>query len=195
MASQNGIVYNLVCLFPLLVEPAVGSSHSEQLRSYLRNLQQNGFNPFTTLPGVHNLRIVMLDGFQYPGFPSRLDTLPTTYLLFVVNVDGPLDIFLNHLSGVAGDAITAIWQHCKGFAELSSSFDLVNYFKDAQISSGLFFADQPYATVTEVRHALQLQRGLSEFIAAASLLGKGERKVAFNEFVGRQSVTLDLGKA
>jgi hypothetical protein len=164
MANQNGTKYGFTGLFPIKT-----GEHSADLRTFLRSLDDKRRyprgSPFSDVPIVHMARFAIIDGLAYQGFPAKLDTLKSQYLLFVCDFDGPsIDALIQALVRYIPTQVTAVWEHCVLFPGTQSRDRLAAYFEQCQLNTNLFLADQPEASVDDILRGLMCRRRLGEFI-------------------------------
>src|SRR6516225_8651906 len=115
MANQNGSVYGLTILSPIVQDTKTQVCHSVALRRYLTSLPRNESGPFAKIAGTHMCRLVVMDDVFYPGHPTQVDHLKSSYLLFEANLDGDLDSYLARMASDAPKEVDEIWRHCVGY--------------------------------------------------------------------------------
>lgn len=168
MPSQNGTVYGLTLLCPILDDPAATPSHDLQIRAHLAKLLTGQDSPFAVSPGTHLARLVVLDDVIYVGMPSCEEHLNSKYLIFESNCDGNRDSYLGGLAAAIPDELDAIWKHCVGYpaggAKDRTAF--LAYMKRCEIETTFFFAPVNNKTVTETLTALRNKASIAHFIAA-----------------------------
>jgi len=127
-------------------------------------------------------RLVVLDDVIYPGLPTRVDHLKSSYLVFAANIDGDPDSYLGRLARDAAIEADAIWSHCEGYPGVSNVPAFVRYMRKCQVTTTFYFADVNNKTVTETLRALQVQAGLTSFLERNQTKTPTELKRAFFEF-------------
>ena len=85
MPNQNGSVYGLTILSPIIDDETATPSHDLQIRSYLATLSTREDSPFALAPGTHLARLVVMDDVIYVGMPSCEEHLKSKYLVFESN--------------------------------------------------------------------------------------------------------------
>ena len=98
MPNQNGSVYGLTILSPIINDDSATPSHDLQIRAYLAELSTREDSPFAVAPGTHLARLVVMDDVIYVGMPSCEEHLKSKYLVFESNCDGDLDTYLGGLA-------------------------------------------------------------------------------------------------
>ena len=94
MGNQNGAVYGLTILSPIIDDETVVPSHDLQIRKYLASLSTGEDSPFALAPGTHLARLVVMDDVIYVGMPACEEHLKSKYLVFESNCDGDLESYL-----------------------------------------------------------------------------------------------------
>jgi hypothetical protein len=166
MPNQNGSVYGLTILSPIIDDDAATPSHDLQIRSYLACLSTREDSPFALAPGTHLARLVVMDDVIYVGMPSCEEHLRSKYLIFESNIDGDLDTYLGELAKNIPEHLDAIWSHCVGYPGAGNRQAFMDYMKACQLDTTFFFAAVNDKTVIETLRALQTQTAVADFIAS-----------------------------
>jgi hypothetical protein len=190
MPNQNGTVYGLTILSPIIDDDKARPSHDLQIRSYLATLPTDERSPFAqaagTQPSTHLARLVVMDDVIYVGAPSCEEHLNSKYLIFESNLDcgtdGDLDGYLRGLAQAAPEHLDAVWSHCVGYPGAANTQAFVKYMKACQLTTTFFFAAVNNKTVEESLRALQTQKAVGEFIATHQGLAPAELQAAFVAF-------------
>jgi hypothetical protein len=167
MPSQNGKVYGLTLLCPILDDPAVIPSHDLQIRGHLAELPTGADSPFALAPGTHLARLVVLDDIIYVGMPAHEEHLKSKYLVFESNCDGNRDSYLSGLADNIPDELDKIWKHCTGYPAAGARGDravFLAYMKKCEIETTFFFAPVNNKTRTETLRALRTKQAVAHFI-------------------------------
>jgi hypothetical protein len=165
MPNENGSVYGLTVLSPILDDDSATPSHDLQIREYLAHLPTDERSPFAIAPSTHLTRLVVMDDVIYVGAPSCEEHLKYKYLVWECNFDGDLDTYLKALVQTVPDAIHAIWSHCVGYPGTGDLDKFLTYMKACQIETTFFFAAVNDKSRTQALTALQTQRAVADFIA------------------------------
>lgn len=165
MANQNGSVYGLTILSPIIDDERATPSHDLQIRDYLAKLPTREDSPFAHAPGTHLARIVVMDDVIYVGMPACEEHLKSKYLIFESNLDGDLDTYLVGLANNIPNHLDAIWKHCVGYPGAANVQAFVSYMKSCQLETTFFFAAVNDKTVPQTLRALQTQAAVADFIA------------------------------
>ena len=185
MPNQNGSVYGLTILSPILGDEKATPSHDLQIRDYLATLPTGEDSPFALAPGTHLARLVVMDDVVFVGAPSIEEHLQSKYLVFESNCDGDLDGYLMGLAEAAGEHFDAIWSHCVGYPGTASRQAFVDYMKACQVETTFFFAAVNDKSVPETLRALQTQRAVADFIASHQGIEPAVLQAEFAEFVAK----------
>jgi len=167
MPSQNGSVYGLTLLCPIIDDPAAIPSHDLQIRDHLAKLSLGPGSPFAVAPGTHLARLVVLDDVIYVGAPSCEEHLNSKYLVFESNCDGDRDSYLTGLAKAIPDELDAIWTHCNGYPR-GGARDLegfLAYMKRCELETTFFFAPVNDRSRIETLVALRNKAVIAHFVA------------------------------
>jgi hypothetical protein len=168
MPNENGSVYGLTILSPIIEDEAATPSHDLQIRAYLANLSTREDSPFARAPGTHLARLVVMDDVIYVGMPACEEHLKSKYLIFESNldggVDGDLDGYLGGLAANIPEDLDAIWKHCVGYPGAANRQAFIDYMKACQLTTTFFFAAVNDKTVSDTLRALETQAAVAEFI-------------------------------
>src|SRR5277367_5278200 len=171
MPNQNGKVYGLTILSPIIDDDQATPSHDLQIREYLASLLHAeslllAESPFAVAPGTHLARLVVMDDVIYVGMPACEEHLKSKYLVFESNCDGDLEGYLSGLAATAPEQLDAIWSHCVGYPGAGNVAAFVEYMKACQIETTFYFAPINDKSVPETLRALQTQRAIADFVAS-----------------------------
>jgi hypothetical protein len=164
MPNQNGSVFGLTFLCPILDDETLQFSHDLQIRKYLAELPTDERSPFALAPGTHLARLAVMDDVIYVGMPACEEHLASKYLVFETNCDADLEGYLRGLANTVPEYLDAIWSHCTGYPGTADFSNLLAYMKACQIPTTFFFAAVNDKSVTDTLLALQTQRAVSDFI-------------------------------
>jgi hypothetical protein len=183
MANQNGSVYGLTLLCPILDDECAVPSHDLQIRRYLAGLSTGADSPFAIAPGTHLARLAVMDDVIYVGMPACEEHLKSKYLVFESNCDGDLDSYMRGLMAKIPQHLDAIWGHCTGYPGAADATKFLAYMKACQIETTFFFAAVNDKSVTDTLIALQTQRAVAEFIACHQGVESAQTQREFLEFM------------
>jgi hypothetical protein len=185
MPNQNGSVYGLTILSPIINDEKASPSHDLQIRAYLATLPTGEESPFALAPGTHLARLVVMDDVIYVGAPAIEEHLQSKYLVFESNCDGDLDTYLTGLAAAAGQHLDAVWSHCVGYPGAANRKAFIDYMKACQIETTFFFAAVNNKSVPETLRALQTQRAVADFIAGHQGMEPARLQAEFADFATR----------
>jgi hypothetical protein len=183
MPNQNGTVYGLTILSPIIDDEQATPSHDLKIREYLATLPTGEESPFAIAPGTHLARLVVMDDVIYVGAPSCEEHLRSKYLVFESNCDGDMESYLRGLAASVPQHLDAIWSHCVGYPGASNVQSFLDYMKACQIETTFFFAAVNNKSVTETLAALQTQRAVADFIACHQGMKSEQLQKEFTEFI------------
>lgn len=173
MPNQNGNVYGLTLLCPIIEDHRASPSHDLQIRAYLASLSTGPDSPFAIAPHTHLARLVVMDDVVFVGAPACEEHLNSKYLIFEANIDclphaignTGIDAYFAALAMAVPQHLDAIWSHCTGYPGAADLHAFVRYMHACQIETTFFFAATNNKRVTETLKALQTQRAVADFIA------------------------------
>jgi hypothetical protein len=193
MPNQNGNVYGLTILSPIIDDEQATPSHDLQIRKYLATLPTGADSPFAHAPGTHLARLVVMDDVIYVGMPACEEHLNSKYLIFESNLDGgpngDLDSYLNGLAQNIPEHLDAIWNHCVGYPGAANAEAFVNYMKSCQLETTFFFAAVNDKSVPETLRALETQRAVTDFIATHQGIEPRQLQAEFIRFASELKAT------
>ena len=141
MPNQNGRVYGLTILSPIIDDEKATPSHDLQIRKLPRQTcQPDERSPFALAPGTHLARLVVMDDVIYVGVPACEEHLKSKYLIFESNCDGDLTVISLALPTASREHLDAIWSHCVGYPGAANQTAFLEYMKACQIDTTFFFA-------------------------------------------------------
>jgi len=164
LANQNGNMYGLTILSPIIDDPKSKVSHDSALRLYLQNMPRHAYSPFTKVSGTHFCRLVVMDDVVFVGSPAAEEHLKSKYLVFNSNLYGGLDAYLAEMARKIPDVVDDIWSHCVGYPGVADPSAFAAYMKKCQIETTFFFADVNDKTVEQTLRALQMKVEFTAFI-------------------------------
>jgi len=164
MPNQNGTVYGLTILSPIIDDERVTPSHDLQIRRYLASLPTDERSPFALAPGTHLARLVVMDDVIYVGAPACEEHLKSKYLVFETNCDSDLPDYISGLAERVPEHLDAVWSHCVGYPGAKDKSALIAYMQACEIDTTFFFAAVNNKTVPESLRALLTQRAVTDFI-------------------------------
>jgi hypothetical protein len=170
MPNNNGSLYGLTILSPILNDEKATPSHDLQIRKYLASLPTGEYSPFAIAPGTHLARLVVMDDVIYVGAPACEEHLQSKYLVFESNLDAAdeaaLDSYLLGLASHVPQHLDAIWSHCARYPGTGDGHAFVQYMRACQIDTTFFFAAVNDKSVPETLKALETQRAVADFISS-----------------------------
>src|SRR6202521_4487421 len=160
MPNQNGTVYGLTILSPIIDDDKATPSHDLQIRKYLATLPTGPESPFALAPGTHLARLVVMDDVIFVGSPAIEEHLQSKYLVFESNCDGDLDTYLRRMAEDIPTEVDTVWRHCIGYPGVGDVAAFTAYMKKCQLKTTFYFADVNDKTVQQTLHALRVQASI-----------------------------------
>ncbi|WP_433973176.1 hypothetical protein [Tunturiibacter lichenicola] len=183
MPNQNGKVYGLTILSPIIDDEQAVPSHDLQIRNYLAKLPTDQNSPFALAPATHLTRLVVMDDVIYVGMPSCEEHLKSKYLVWESNCDGDLNTYLTGLATAIPQHLDAIWSHCIGYPGTANLQAFIDYMKACQLETTFFFAAVNDKSVPETLRALQTQRAVADFVADHQGMDPARIQSEFKQFL------------
>lgn len=195
MPNVSGSSYGLTVLSPIRDERRHAPSPPAAIRAYLNSVGTGKDSPLARLAAHHFVRFAVIDDVFFEAYPAHADHLRSPYLLFTSDFNGDLDDYLTRFVTAMPEFVRGVWGNCYGFPGTESAPRFVEYIKRCQITTSLYFADNPTTTVEQVLKALDLQRKMIGFIARTQGLDAAPLQEAFRSFVSevRRASTLAPG--
>jgi len=134
----------------------------------IRRVQRDhgqGNSPFQECPMTHMVRLQIIDSLAPPMGDVSGRNLKTKYLLFVADIDGGVDDFLDCLYRVNPDFVHGIWGRCLGYPEYRGAVFFRRYIASCQFEKPLGYAGFP-ASVGHTLRALAQKNSLADWVAA-----------------------------
>jgi hypothetical protein len=182
LPNQNGNMYGLTILSPIIDDPTIRISHDTALRMYLEKLPRHEDGPFTKVSATHLCRLVVMDDVVFVGAPAKVEHLQSKYLVFTSNFYGDLDTYLADMAAKIPDVVNDIWSHCVGYPGVSDPRAFAAYMKNCQIETTFFFADVNNKTVEQTLRALQTKVEFGAFVEENQGKSPAELQAAFSAF-------------
>lgn len=183
MPNVFGNSYGLTVLSPIRADLTRSPSPTTELRAYLDSLGTGEDSPMARLSAHHFVRLVVIDDVFFESYPAYADHLKSPYLLFTSDFNGDLDDYLRRFVTAMPEFVQNVWKHCYDFPGTDDPGRFVDYIKRCQVTTSLYFADNPTTTVEQVLRALDLQRRMIEFIGRTQGLAAAPLQAAFRSLV------------
>jgi len=185
MANENGQVYGLTILSPIIEDQRLDIEHATQLRWYLERMPRDHHSPFAKVSSTYLARLVVLDDVVFVGKPACEEHLKSRYLIFETSFDGDLDTYLKRMVAEVPTFVHDVWQHCVGYPGVENVDAFVTYMKKCQIETTFFFADVNDHTVQQTLIALKTQSSLAHFVEKNQGQPPAELQKLFGAFLKR----------
>lgn len=185
MPNENGKAYGLTLLCPLIDDKQSESSVAAVIRDRLRKLPLDADSPFAHVPNLYLCRMFVLDDVFFQGHPAAEDHLKSKYLVFVAELHGRLEPFLQGLWQHAEPTIRRLWELCIGFESVSSTRDFVRYIERCQVETTFYFNGSNDLSPAEQLKGLYLKQELAKFAREHQGQDAASLQRAFRAFVQR----------
>jgi hypothetical protein len=185
MPNQSGNAYGLTTICPLEGDGHHDRSIAATVRERLKNLPLHERSPFARVPDLYLCRLFVLDELTYQGAPAKLDRLRSKYLVFVCDIHGPLEPFVDGLWENAKDALLSLFEFCVGFKTVRDRGTFASFLKKCQVTTTFYFNGSTDVSLAEQLKALYLKQEFAKFAAAHQGQSAAELQGAFEDFVKR----------
>jgi hypothetical protein len=117
--------------------------------------------PFSKLSGVHFARLLLLeDARDLDG-----ELIPAS-LVFMSEVDSPLDRHLDELASVGGPALDAAFGLCEGYPAAPSPDSRRDFFRDHRLKPRAAYVNTVGRTLEQVRNEERLRQAIERYLDA-----------------------------
>lgn len=177
----------ITAMSPIEVKP--GYEVTQRILDTIAGLNSgSGPTPFARCPMLHMARILIVEDLRPALGETDAGSLKTNYLLFMADVDGSLDDFLDCLYTADPDFVDCLWGQCLGYPGSGRGpVYFRRYMERCALPVQLPFAAFPGRSALEIRRALGLQGEFLEWMATEHSAGlkDEELKTAFEGWLDR----------
>lgn len=199
---------NLTTLSPIEHRPNDPDGRVERIKEFL-SLQTLGGHDnqlMRNCPMVHMARIQVIDNILPSMGANQPDSLKSSYLLMVAEIDGEVDDYLDALyngpshpfswtdwdldGAQHSDYVHRIWGQCIGYPQQTGAVFFRNYIHRCRIKVMMPYAAYTH-TVSEIQKFESRQARFAEFVASNQRLGQEDLYAAWKSF--RQGINQHPG--
>jgi len=137
-------------------------------------------SPFQHCPMAHMVRLQLIDQLTPPMGDVSGKQIKTKYLLFVADIDGGVDDFLDCLYRTNADFVEAVWGRCLGYPDYKGAVFFRRYISRCMFTDPLGYAGFP-ASVGEMPKALANTQALADWIGQHQGLSAAELQKAWRQ--------------
>jgi hypothetical protein len=192
VTATSAANYFLTVLTPIADDAESRLRHLTAVERRLERLRMGASSPFTKCESVHMARFVVIDELPLQLGDTRREFLSRNYLLFIAELSGEPDDFLDELYEHAAPFVHAIWGHCSGFPRsltevrdgqgrdfraLHRSVYFRRYVRRHEIKTLIPFAGIRDVSVREIKRAIATQERVTGFIAEHSPWRASDREI------------------
>jgi len=149
----------------LTVMADVLDGHEPALQALLEQAGQDPANnaivPMGRFGNVHFARFFILPTSHDPTTQQRY----LSRLVFLADLDGPAEPFLESLATLLGDGLHALYQHCRGY---SGRPQLLDFLKSHTLPPAAKYVNTIGRTVEQIRREAELHDAITAFIDRSS---------------------------
>ena len=189
MGNTSGQAYGLTVLCPLRSDRRKDVSFAAEVRQRLASLRLDERSPMARVPNTYLCRFFVLDEVPYQGNPAMGEHLQSKYLVFVCELHGDLDRYLEGMWNNAEEMIKRVFEFCVGFDDVKTADEFGNYIKRCQVKTTFYFNGSTDAPLQEQLKALYLKQEFAKFVRQNQGRTALEMQQAFAEFVARTQPT------
>ena len=183
MGNTSGHAYGLTVLCPLRDDRRKEVSFAATGRERLAGLKRDERSPMARVPNTYLCRFFVLDEVPYQGNPTINEHLQSKYLVFVCELHGDLDRYLEGMWSNAEEMIQRVFEFCIGFEGIKSAEEFTNYIKRCQVKTTFYFNGSNDAPLQEQLKALYLKQEFAKFVRQHQGRTALELQQAFTAFV------------
>jgi len=193
----------VVALSPIEYRQNDPENRIEDIRNFLsgQEAMQYEEHVFRECPMLHMARLQIIDDLLPQMGQKPADSLKSTYLLFIAEIDGEVDDFLDALyngpqrpfSWKKGDAdsklhsqfVQSVWGRCIGYPDVTGAVFFRQYFHSCRFNMALPYEAYTY-TVHEIQDAKRRQAAFAEFAISVQGMDADSLYKAWQEFRGSE---------
>ena len=184
--NKSGKAYGLTTLCPLEPESGVDQSPEAILRDYLNDLPKDDKSPMAAVPNTYLCRFFLLNDVIYQSKPANVDHLKSKYLVFVAELHGELEPYLEGMWKNAEPFVRKAFQYCVDFKRsVADAHSFARYIQRCQVTTTFYFMGSTDESLQEQLKALYLKQELSKFAYAHQGLPPAELQREFQKFIER----------
>lgn len=151
----------LTAFSPIDHRPDDPDGRAETIRRTLAEHEQ-GNSPFQDCPMVHMARLQIFDHLTPAMGDMSGKDLKSRYVMFVVDLDGQVDDFLDHFYRVHPDFIRNVWGQCLAYPDYEGAVFFRRFINRCMFHKPLAYAGFP-ASVEEILRALTQKQNLANW--------------------------------
>lgn len=167
----------LTALSPIEYRPNDPDGRIAGIREMILTHEQSE-SPFKDCPMVHMARFQILDQLTPPMGDMSGKNLKTKYLMFVADIDGSVDDFLDCLFRVGSDFVAKTWGRCLGYPDYHGAVFLRRYIASCSFHKPLAYAGFPTSVQDNLR-ALTRKQALASWVRDHEGKSAAERQAAW----------------
>ena len=185
MGNTSGNAYGLTVLCPLRSDRRGTISYTAAVRERLATLRLDERSPMAKVPNTYLCRFFVLDDVPYQGKPAVSEHLQSKYLVFVAEIHGDRDRYLEGMWENAEDMIKRVFEFCIGFEDIKNAGEFCNYIQRCQVTTTFYFNGSNDKPLQEQLKALYMKQEFAKFVRQHQGRTSLELQQAFAEFVAR----------
>lgn len=143
---------------------------------------ENDEIPFSDTTAVHMARFLVIDEMPVQMGNERSGRLDYKYLLFIAELDGDRDSFLDELFETREVLVREIWGKCIAFPETCDKQKFKQFIDKYELKTTLPFSAYAGTSQPEVTRMLSNRRKLTDFIVSNQTRSAADLHEAWQQF-------------
>ena len=136
-------------------------------------------SPFALVDGTHTARWFVVDDMVSEAIPVAKIISTRS-----ISSSSPTSTALSRSSSrlwstTIPDVIDSVWSHCVGCPGLGKPLAVLDYIRDCQVNTTLYFGGYPGATVQAALRALLMQRSMIRFVEESRIFPRANCRRPF----------------
>jgi len=138
---------------------------------------------FSDTPAVHMARFLIIDEMPVQMGIKKSGRLDSKYLLFIAELDGDRDSFLDKLFETRRDTVKEIWGNCARFPDECDEQGFRDYINDYEIKTTLPFSPYQDTTQPDVSRMLRNRQRLTDLVVTNQTSSPDKLSEAWRDFL------------
>jgi hypothetical protein len=134
-----------------------------RIRAIRQALAAPGIDAFRRCPMVHTARFHVLDKVGVPEGAAPSSGLTSAYLLFVAEIDGDEDDFVDCLYRTGREFVEHTFGQCLGYPRHAGAVFFRRFVRTHAVRGGLWYTAFPHSVAT-IRRAMQRAQRLLQWV-------------------------------
>ncbi|MGE5763515.1 MAG: hypothetical protein ACM3ZF_06460 [Mycobacterium leprae] len=146
------------------IRAAVDPERLSALQDLLEEISEKGPTndvlPFARLGGVHFARLFILDAAD-----DAVDRTAAPSLVYMSEIDAPLDEHLEDVVNVAGAGLDRLFGHCIGYRDSASTREgRLRWLRDHLVDAAAYYVNTVGRGLSQIRQEAELRQAIEDFL-------------------------------